>query len=124
MSTETRTVDIREVVESLRQIATRMSADQSGAAADWAEDVKHVADRLSQAGVVWTPPAGGPRVWSLPAAPGSEVMAVRDQSGDLWEPADDGCWLWAGDDGATYAHLEWIALLDRGPLTDATGVAS
>lgn len=71
-------------------------------------------------------PVVEPRVWDLPAEPGTEVTAVRGRAGHLYE-REDGGWRYKptrsalGIRGVRYS---WRGLLiDEGPLTDATEAA-
>lgn len=55
-----------------------------------------------------------PRTWSLPPEPGPEVTKVRDEAGNVYGRANDGCW------SNFWRHFRWEGLLNYGPLTDAT----
>ena len=65
-----------------------------------------------------------PRTWTLPAEPGPEVKALRDEDGTIWRPVLDafsGSIMWSMQGVVLWSFLD--LLVEHGPLTDATGKA-
>jgi len=81
--------------------------------------VRAVADHAYRAGLAADrAPVGR---WELPAEPGPEVLAVRDEDGDVWTRAADG---WTCSGMSITRVRPWREVLSFAPLIDVTADAA